>query len=308
MIIQKPVSRELWQELAERCPWATFFHTPAWAEAVAAALPDYRVEGIGFFDEGRPPVVLPAVVRARRRLLRTALDYKSMEPGVYGGFIAEQPLLPQQLNDLCGSLRSLKKSSGRIVETPGVPLGLQPPFVAKAMTTHRIALGRPYAELAAAFSRGQQSNISQARRKGVRTRTAAAEEDIRHYYELYRQTLRRWESPRGSVYPLQLFLRLHRQRDSGAHFWLAEADGVIVAGIVVLAWRRTLLYWHGCALQEYFKYYPNNLLHATVLEWACARDFEYYDMGPSMELDGVARFKESFGARPQTFAAYRWKS
>lgn len=308
MIIQKPVSRELWQELALRCPWATYVHTPAWAEAVAHALPGFRVEGIGFFDEGQPPVVLPAVARPKKRLLRMVRDYKSMEPGVYGGFIAEQPLQPQQISGLCAALRSLKKSSIRIVETPDMPLNLPAPFVAKAMATHRIALGRPYAEVAAAFSRGQKSNLSQARRKGVRVRVAAGEEDVRQYYELYRRTLERWESARGSVYPLEFFLHLYRQRDTGVQVWLAEADGVVAAGIVVLAWRRTLLYWHGSARQDYFKLYPNNLLHATVLEWACDRDFVYYDMGPSMGLDGVVRFKESFGARQVPFAAYRWKS
>lgn len=308
MQIQQPVSREVWQEVARRCPWATYFHTPAWAESIAAAFPEFRSHGIGFFDDTFGQVVLPAVVRTKRGLLRTVRDYKSMEPGVYGGFIAEQPLTPTQIRRLCEALCSIRGCSGRIVETPDMPLNLPAPFSPKPMVTHRIRLGRPYEEVAAGFSRGQKSNIRQAIRKGVRIRLACNEQDITTYYLLYRSTVQRWDKRQGSLYPLEFFLHLYRHQNGCVRFWLAEAAGEPVAGIIVLAWRQTLVYWHGSSHREHFKLYPNNLLHAKVLEQACADGFSYYDMGPSMGLEGVIRFKESFGAEQSSFTAYRWKT
>ncbi|MCX8045022.1 MAG: GNAT family N-acetyltransferase [Desulfobacterota bacterium] len=308
MIAQHPVSTDLWHTLAQQCPWATYFHTPAWAQTIAASIPGMRVHGIGFFDDMAGPVVLPAVARTKKRLLHTITEYKSMEPGVYGGFLAEKPLTPEHVSRMAEALCSLKHGAGRIVETPDMPLHLPPPFIAKTITTHRIILGRPYAEIAAAFSRGQKSNIRQALRKGVQIRMAQTEQDIKHYYCLYQQTRQRWSQEHGPAYPQSLFLNLYRHQNSGVQFWLAEADSAIIAGIIVLVWRQTMVYWHGCSLQASFKLYPNNLLHAKVIEWACDHGINYYDMGPSMDLPGVVRFKESFGAVAQSFTAYRWKT
>jgi len=308
MMVQLSVSRELWQRLAQQCPWATFFHTPAWAETIAATFPGFRVAAIAFVDDAGSPVILPAVAQTKQRLLRTRIEYKSMEPGVYGGFLAEQPLSRARIQAIAAALCSLKKSSGRIIETPGMPLNLPEPFVAKPLTTHLIPLGRPYAEVAAGFSRGQKSNINQALHKAVQVRQAQTEQDIEQYYVLYRETLSRWGSARGQVYPIEFFMRLYGQRDQGVQFRLAEAEDTINAGIVVLAWQRTLVYWHGSSRQDYFKFYPNNVLHAKVLEWACAHGFSCYDMGPSMGLTGVERFKQSFGAQEHRMTAYRWKT
>jgi len=90
-------------------------------------------------------------------------------------------------------------------------------------------------------------------------------------------------------------------------FTLAEVENRIAAGIIAFAWGRTILYWHGAALQEFFKHYPNNLLHAELMAWGCANGYLVYDMGPSAGLEGVARFKESFGAQAHDFRSYRWK-
>jgi lipid II:glycine glycyltransferase (peptidoglycan interpeptide bridge formation enzyme) len=265
------------------------------------------VAGIGFLPEGQPPVVVPAVIRRKKRLLRSSAEYKSMEPGVYGGPIAEQPLSPGLVREIGTALCAMKKSGGRLVETPLAPLDLPATFTAKEMSTHIITLRQPYEAVAKTFGRGQKSNINQARRKGVQVRRAVREQDIEQYYDIYLQTLRRWSDAKGQAYPRELFFNLYRQQDPHVQFWLAEAEGALIAGILVLAWQGSLVYWHGCARKEYFNLYPNNLLHATVIQKGCEDGAAYYDMGPSMDIPGVIKFKESFGARQRAFKAYRWK-
>ena len=131
--------------------------------------------------------------------------------------------------------------------------------------------------------------------------------DIEQYVKIYEQTLKRWGEGATAAYPRELFLNLYRRQDPGVAFWIAEVDGTATAGALVLAWNKNMVYWHGCALEQYFKHYPNNLLHATIIQWGCENGFEHYDMGASMDMEGVVKFKESFGAHPVPFKSYRWK-
>jgi len=184
---------------------------------------------------------------------------------------------------------------------------LPPLFKIKELTTHIVRLSPEFDSVRKNFNRGQKSNLNQARKKNVTVRRAETEDDIEQYDRIYRETLKRWGTGVSRTYPPELFQNLLRMKDPGAGFWLAEVDRTIIAGIIVLSWGHNLVYWHGCALKEYFKYYPNNLLHETVIKWACENRFTHYDMGASTGLDGVRRFKESFGARPVEYKSYRWK-
>ncbi len=301
------VSRELWHGTAAACTWAVFFHTPLWADCMAGAVPGCRPACLGFELEDGTPALLPAVARSKKRLLTTGTEYRSTEPGTYGGFIAPRTLTPQECRAMGRLLLDAKKTGGRIVETPGMPLGLEAPFRAKKMTTHVVDLTEGYDQVRKNFNRGQKSNINQAIKKGVSVRQAQNAADIEAYCRIYRRTLERWGDSAAAAYPDTLFERLFEHRDAGIAFWLAEADSTVIAGILVLSWNNLAVYWHGCALKEYFRHYPNNLLHARVMEWACEKGFHTYDMGASIGIEGVRRFKESFGARGVEYTAYRWK-
>ena len=307
MLKLEPVSKDIWDEVARACSWATYFHTTAWAGCMAETFPGFTAEALGCTLADGTPVVLPCVVKKKKRLLRQVSDYKSMEPGVYGGFIAPRLLAPQEIEKLAAAALRLKGSSGRIVETPWQPLHLPGPFISKKLSTHIVELSPDFETLHKQFSRGQKSNLSQARRKQVTVRRAATEVDIDAYFSLYLETVKRWGDTAGAVYSKELFMKLFKMQDRHIIFTLAEAESRIVAGIIALAWGRTIIYWHGAALQEFFKCYPNNLLHAELMAWGCAKGFKLYDMGPSAGLEGVARFKESFGAQARDFKSYRWK-
>jgi hypothetical protein len=297
----------MWDEVARACPWATYFHTAAWAGCMAETFPGYTAEALGCILADGTPVVLPCVVKKKKRLLRLVKDYKSMEPGVYGGFMAPRPLVPDDIERLAAAVLGIRGASGRMVETPWQPLNLPASFISKNLSTHIVALSPDFDMLQKQFSRGQKSNLSQARRKQVVVRRAETGMDIDAYFSLYTETVKRWGAPAGAVYSKELFARLFAAKDPHIMFRLAEVEGRIAAGIIALAWGRTIIYWHGAALQEFFKHYPNNLLHAELMAWGCANGYLLYDMGPSAGLEGVAKFKESFGAQARDFKSYRWK-
>ncbi len=307
MHVLDPVPVETWQTTAEKCQWATYFHTPRWAAFIATVFPEFREGGIGFQLDDDTHVVLPSVVRRKKRVIKKKDEHKSMEPGVYGGFIAERLLSQEEINTLCAHLLARKNLAGRIVTSPFMPMQLTGSFSAKDMHTHVVTLGPEFDQIRKKFNRGQKSNINQARKKGVTVRRADHARDIDQYYSIYQETLERWGDKTTAEYPKNLFQQLFAMEDPGVSFWLAEAEGTAIAGILVLSWNNNMLYWHGCALQDYFKHYPNNLLHAEVMQWGCENGFQYYDMGASLDMEGVARFKESFSAHKSVFQSYRWK-
>lgn len=307
MHIFESAPTDMWQEVARKCPWATYFHTPQWAAIIVKTFPAFSFASLGFISGSEARGVIPFVARKKKGLANSKKEYKSMEPGVYGGIIADGDIGRDELDQVTSYLLKMKKVSGRIVGTPFKQFDFSPGFKSKDISTHIVALEAEFETLRKKFSRGQKSNINQAKKKKVLVRRAETEDDIAAYDNIYRQTIVRWGEDPAAGYPISLFLNIYRSKDPNACFWLAEVEGKTVAGVIIFSWNKRLIYWHGGALKEYYNYYPNNLLHATVMEWGCRHGFETYDMGASMGLEGVARFKESFGAKPHKFISSRWK-
>jgi lipid II:glycine glycyltransferase (peptidoglycan interpeptide bridge formation enzyme) len=306
MKILNPVPLDFWQEVAEACPWATFFHTPAWATIYAQTFPQYAIASRGFVMESGARVVIPFLAEEKKKFLKRETKLKSIEPGVYGGIIADQEISPQEVAEIIRHILKMKSTGGRIVGNPFKEFTLPSQFKKKELFTQMVDLTSGFDGIWGRFSRGQKSNISQAQRKNITIRLAQSEQDIETYFAIYLQTVKRWGKKTAAEYPQDLFLNLYRKNDPHIRFYLAEKDGRNVAGIIVLAWAKNLIYWHGCSLDEALKDYPNNLLHYAVIKWGCENGYTCYDMGPSMDMEGVVRFKSSFGAEKVFFKSYRW--
>jgi hypothetical protein len=306
MEVLNPVPIDFWQQVAEECPWATFFHTPAWASVYAQTFPRYAVDSRGFILENGARAVIPFLAETKKKFLQRVIKLKSMEPGVYGGIIADRDLTPQEVGELIQHILKIKNAGGRIVGNPFKEFTVPASFKKKELFTQMIDLSHGAEQIWKRFSRGQKSNINQAQRKNIAVRLARNTQDIETYYAIYLQTIQRWGKNTAVEYPRELFLNLYRQRENHIRFYLAEKDGRILAGIIVLAWNKKLIYWHGCSLDDALKEYPNNLLHYTVIIWGCENGYTWYDMGPSMDMEGVVRFKASFGAEKVFFQSYRW--
>ena len=77
----------MWNQVCESCTYATFFHTPVWAELVVKAFKNLRIATKAYlFDDGTM-AVLP-LVEHRAGLKGFFKTYESMFPRVYGGIIA----------------------------------------------------------------------------------------------------------------------------------------------------------------------------------------------------------------------------
>jgi hypothetical protein len=297
-----------WEEIALRCDYATFFHTPYWAKIMSTTYPRAPIATKQFvFDDG-VDAIFPLIDEAVKGLMSTKHKLRSMTPGVYGGMIAPARLKPDHLAEALAYLTSLSIHSVKVVGNPFCAFSAPSSFRRKEMFTQMINLKRGFDAIWKSFPRGQKSNIRQAEKKGVQIRLATSREDYQAYFRIYRETLKRWGKSGSKGYPLKLFLNCLELGHDHVKLWLAEKDSHPLAGILTFSWNDNIIYWHGCCREDSFKYYPNNLLHVTVIQKACEEGYRVYDLNPSGGHEGVVRFKQSFGAETVSFYAYHWKN
>lgn len=289
------------------CEHATFFHSPTWTKVLEKTHPQYSNATMGFTFSTGNRAILPLVAEQSKGILFKKVKHKSMSPGVYGGVLAERRLTSEESGAIIEYLISTDISDLKVVENPLERYQFPKSFFAKSLFTQILPLDADFEQLRIRFSRGQKSNIKQAQKKGVTIRPASSLEDYERYYHIYQKTLKRWGERAGTIYPWELFLNLFETRDPGIKLWLAEKSGKIIAGVLALYCNYTILYWHGCSLQEYLDHYPNNLLHMEIIKDGCVRGYKVYDLNPSSGHEGVVKFKESFSAKRVDFKAYHWK-
>jgi len=297
----------LWEEILKNCEHATFFHSPIWMKILEKTYPHYNNATLGFIFNTGNRAVFPLVAEHSRGILFKKVKHKSMALGVYGGVLAERRIIPEEAETLFEYLTSTDISDLKVVENPLEHYDFPESFSSKSLFTQIVPLDADFEQLKKRFSRGQKSNIKQAEKKGVNIRIADSLEDYEHYYHIYQETLKRWGKQAGTTYHWDLFLNLFETQDPGIKLWLAEKDRKIIAGVLTLYCNYTILYWHGCSLQEYFDHYPNNLLHMEIIKDGCVRGYKIYDLNPSSGHEGVVKFKESFSAKRVDFKAYHWK-
>jgi hypothetical protein len=297
-----------WEEIAAKNSQCTFFHTPLWHEIVVSSYRDYAITTKGFVFEDGTRAVFPLIKKKSGGILKGKTRLKSSVFGGYGGIISEKKLTQQQQDQIHRHLLSLHASLS-IDGNPFSSYTVPDTFNKRKDFTQVFTLGSED-ELVGRLSRGAKSNLNQARKKGVSIRTAQNEEDVRAYYMIYQDTLKRWGEATLLVYPEKLFMNIFSKQGDSVKIWLAEIDQTIIAGAVIFYWNQVVSYWHGAALKDYLDCYPNNLLHMEIIKDACHKDFRYYDFGPSGGQDGVVRFKKSFGAEKREFLSghrkYRW--
>jgi len=147
-------------------------------------------------------------------------------------------------------------------------------------------------------------SVRKALRSGVRVREATSREDLRAWYRLYLATMRVHVVP---ARPLRFFEALWDElRPAGAmRLLLAERDGQVLAGTVLLMLGTTVFYAFNAVLREGAALHPNDLLQWEAMRTAVDEGFQRYDLGEVVEgQDGLAQFKRKWGGKPQRLHRY----
>jgi hypothetical protein len=132
---------------------------------------------------------------------------------------------------------------------------------------------------------------------GVRVRVGTSEQDLKRFYTLYAETMRRHRSlPRSyrmlamaqqSLSPLGLYRLL-----------LAEHEGTVVAGGVFHAWRDTVDLVFNASSERHLGLRPNHAVYWSAMRWAIENGYRLYNIGDAPAESSLGRFKAQWGGEP----------
>ena len=147
-------------------------------------------------------------------------------------------------------------------------------------------------------------SVNKAIRSGVRLREATSGRDVRAWYRLYLGTMRLHAVP---ARPLRFFEALWDElRPKGAmRLLLAEREGQVLAGSVLLMLGSTVFYAFNAVLRSSTSVRPNDLLQWESIRTAIGEGFRRYDLGEVVEGQaGLAQFKRKWGGTPRRMHRY----
>ena len=301
-----------WDKFVASAPGGTYQQTSMWAQVKAVA--GWRPVRVGLSGDGDHGGVVAGCQMLVRRVGPGAVGYVS-----HGPLAADEAALGTVLD----ALRELARRermylklqpppdgagmTGALRQRRFVPGGLDP---APRMTV-RVDLSRPPEAILAAMRARSRTYIRQAQRRGVVVREGG-DHDVAVFCDLVEAISRR----KGySPYPRQYYERIWRCFQGHAHLLLAEYQGAILAGTLLLAFGDTVSYKMGGWSGGQREVRPNELLHWSGMAWAREHGYRYYDLegiDPAVgeailagqdpgDVPGVAHFKLGLGGEVTRF-------
>lgn len=152
--------------------------------------------------------------------------------------------------------------------------------------------------------------INKAIKSGVRVREAETEDELRAWYSLYLQTMRKLVV---LPYPYRYYqVAWRRLRSRGLlRLLLAEQVGAgrrnLLGGILLLLYGQTVSFASGGWREQDQALRANDILHWQAIQDACAAGFRWYDLGiVDLDNQGLARYKRKWGAQPEIVYDYSY--
>ncbi|MEJ7784521.1 MAG: GNAT family N-acetyltransferase [Solirubrobacteraceae bacterium] len=290
----EPAEPETWDCVWGICSYSTYFHSREWAE-IWSAYHDGCIRPAArhvTFTDGLT-ALLPL---SRRRRGRTPLyEYASSPGGTFGGWLSEdelgarhRQLLARYLVTHCRDL--VWRRNPYDAHESGAPLGAW-----SDDDTQALRLTDGFATVLRGSTKGHRSAFSKAAREGVSVSLASTRSEWQAFYDLYAQSVRRWEARATSSYDLRLLEIMWRRESPNIKLWLATHADKPVAGALCLYAPRHVAYWLGAVDQEALALRPVQRVVYGAIEDACATGQEWFDFNPSGGHVGVSAFKKGFG-------------
>lgn len=287
------VSPSAWGAFLERCPRATFFHTPEWYRANTASRGYVTMAAHFKFSDGHEALLPMALLSSYRGLVRVA--HAGIENG-YGGLVSPEPLGSQHVEAAYMLVRrtfaDLWVVGNPFESYPNMPPGGE---VVVDATLVLPVLEPEEQRRRMADTRGKQVKRAQKGDFRVEVHTHLTAEHASRFYPLYAKRASAWDYSkwaRDEAYfralcehagnKLALFLAY--QGDTLAGFRLLGLHGPVVMDLYL-------------ATDEAFEsQYVGPLLVAEPLAWCHEQGYAAFDFQPSGRLEGVKAYKASFGA------------
>lgn len=287
-----PTSDGRWDSFVQSHPRATIYHLGAWSEILSRAY-RFRPEHLGLEDgAGNLRGVLPLL---SRRGVVTGLRMRSLPAIEIGGPLGADAAIERELiaaacdeaqrrnSELTiDSTQPLAPSDNLLQEVPRPPCWIAP-----------VPAGEAYDKWLEARSSNVRRGVKRARSRGVVVRLTESEGDLRRFYRLYLETMRKHRSLPRSWRQLALARALLPR--GTFRLFIAEHDGRVVAGGVFHDFGGSLELLYNASDPGALDLRPNHALYAEVMRWASHASTASFDHGFAWPESDLARFKQQWG-------------
>lgn len=282
----------------------TFFYQPAWLDLLSR-LYGYSIISLTTTNSsgeitGYLPLGLLRSPLTRRRLV--ALPFSDHCP-----LLAENETSAQALIDQAIHLAQKHKARYLELRTGVHPVLAQRTDLAESNLYVRWVLSLVHGSdaLWSGLRKPVQRQIKKSHHLGVQIRLAETRADMDVYYRLHLQT--RSKKHGMPAQPRHFFLGLWDAfaASDGMKLLLAEYEGKVIAGMILLACGRTIRYAYGASDERYLQLAPNNLLMWKAITWACEQGYRTFDLGrTACDNEGLMEFKRRWGAAREPLTYY----
>ena len=300
----------LWDEILTQCPDSTAFHSTVWQNALTRSFKQltpayFLIKENNSIIGGLPTFVFQPIPGIKM--------LHSMPWKLYGGIqlMAEvsvdiasliqsvETYLDEFVSDqnLCETVFTLSPNPIKVYEQKLIETGYQRH---EDLFTHLLKTHPDYNVLWTSYNKRVRGAVRKAEKKGVTVYHTDSIDDLESFYEIYLATEKRLG---GTPKPLSLLRPLFYS--NVAKLVIAKHGGLIIAGLLYLYFNRTVTLWRGASVPQFWEYRPNNAIFHHIIQWACAKGYEWVDFGASPpDNDGLIAHKEQYRAKRFDFHSY----
>lgn len=298
-----------WGAFLGTAPSATIFHANKWL-AVLARTYGCEIRRLGFLEGGCMVAGIPVVVR-RKFIYRIAGSPASGLVTPYQGPVCREPT--RYIEAFEAFWRYAGSAGWDFVEVTPPPDNLpvdcrlkDPQIRYEPQRTVHLDLTLGEAKLFQEMDPECRRAIRAAKKRGAEVTEvdAGGDEWIDSYFHASSEMYRRQGRP--PAIPRTFFENLRDifMADLRLKILIAVYRSEVIAGAVFLVDRETLYFCDGVSRSAYNHLRPSNLIHWTIICWACMQGLRTYDM-LGANIPSIARFKKGFGGRFVPYVTYR---
>jgi hypothetical protein len=316
--VTSPAPRAVWQSVFAADPGAVVSQSLPWRDAVLAGGRYADASLLYEFRSGRQ-VVLPM---ARPRVGAGLVASWPGGWGVGGPLSEGGKVSPDEAAAILTDVarRGALAAEIRFRHEAGEAwLGEPGRFRAQRQGCHVLDLDGGFSQVWQHRFRGPaRTAIRKAERSSLEVEADRSGRSLGVFRDLYEESIRRWAASQHEPLWLSAW-RTNRATSprmmslvagrfgTDCCIWVARAQGIPVAAIVVLKAGGYAKYWRGAmdaGLASPVR--ANDLLHRLAIEDACETGCRWYDMGASRLASPLASFKEKLGGTP--YVSYRLRA
>ena len=287
-----------WDAYVAAHPDATPFHTRAWCEAITRAT-GHKHHLIAQRDATGAIVGLLPLHHVRSPLFGQALVASGFAVG--GGLLADNDAVAAVLAE---AAIDLAKSLGvPSIELRGGPLPDGWHVEADVYAGFARDLARDEDAELLAIPRKQRAEVRKALGGGLTVTTGTDEAHRADHYRVYATSVRNLGTP---VFPKPLFSHVLDAFGPDADILNVRNDRDVVASVLSLTWRGTVMPYWGGGLASARTLRANELMYFTLMNHARDRGCTRFDFGRSKLGTGPFAYKKNWGFEPEPLTYARW--